>query len=75
MIIIIISSKFRTAKKELSIAIVTELTTLTIAIKGSITEDRKVQVLCQMIKRNKCSHNPNKPKIALKQAVQIQEKK
>ena len=46
----IISSKFWTPKKELSIVIVTELTSLTIAIKSSITEGRKVQVLSQMIK-------------------------
>ena len=35
------SSKFQTPKKELSIAIVNELTTLTTAIKSSISEGRK----------------------------------
>ena len=43
---IIISSKFWTPKKELFMAIVTELASLTIAIKSSISEDRKLQVLC-----------------------------
>ena len=56
-------------------AIVTELTLLTIAMKSSISEDRKLQLLCNMMKYNKCIHNPSKPGIILKQAVQIQEKK
>ena len=56
-------------------AIVTELTSLTTAIKSSILEDRKVQVLSQIIKYNKCNNNQNKLRIVLKQAVQIQEKK
>ena len=56
-------------------AIVTELTSLTTAIKSSILEDRKVQVLSQIIKHNKCNNNQNKLRIVLKQAVQIQEKK
>ena len=55
-------------------AIVTELTLLTIAMKSSISEDRKLQLLCNMMKY-KCIHNPSKPGIILKQAVQIQEKK
>ena len=38
------SSKFQTPKKELSIAIVNELTRLTTAIKSCISEGRKVQV-------------------------------
>ena len=46
----IICSKLRTPKKELSMTIVTEVTWLTIAIKSFITEDREVQVLPQMIK-------------------------
>ena len=53
-------------------AIVTELTSLTTAIKSSILE---VQVLSQIIKYNKCNNNQNKLRIVLKQAVQIQEKK
>ena len=72
---IIISSKFWTTKKELSMAVVTELTSLTIAIKSSISEGRKLQVLSKMMKQNKCIPNPNKPRIVLKQAVQIQKKK
>ena len=56
-------------------AIVTELTSLPIDIKSSISEDKKMQVLSQMMKLNKCIHNPNKPRIVLKQVLQIQEKK
>ena len=45
---IIINSKFWTPKKELSMAIVTK--SLTIALKNSISEDRKLQVLPKMMK-------------------------
>ena len=45
----IISSKFQTSKKELSMAIVTKLTSVTIATKSSISEDRKLQVLSKMM--------------------------
>ena len=47
-----IRSKFRTPKKELSIPISTKLTSLITAIKSSISENRKVQVLSQMININ-----------------------
>ena len=47
---IIISSKFQTPKKELSMAIVTELTSFTIAIESSISDDRKLQALSKMMK-------------------------
>ena len=48
--IIIITSKFQTPKKELFMAIATELIFLTTATNSSTSEDRKEQVLPQMIK-------------------------
>ena len=71
----IISTEFRTPVRELSMVIVTELTSFTTAIKSSISEPIKVQELYKMIKLNKCNNNTNKPRVVLKQAVQIQEKK
>ena len=50
IIIIIITSTFQTPKKELSMAIATELTFLTTTTNSSTSEDRKEQVLPQMIK-------------------------
>ena len=50
IIIIIISSQSRTSEKELPMTIVTELPLFTNAIKNSISEARKVQVLSLMIK-------------------------
>ena len=69
------NSEFRTLNKELFMAIVTELTSFTNAIKNSISEARKVQVLPLMIKQNIYNHNLNNPRVVLKQAIQVQEKK
>ena len=44
------SIEFRSPKKELSMTIVTELTSFTIDIKNSISEARKVPELSLMIK-------------------------
>ena len=46
----IISTEFRTPVRELSMVIVTELTSFTTAIKSSILEPIKVQELYKMIK-------------------------
>ena len=49
-IIIIINSEFRTLKRDLSMSIITELTLFNTAIKSSISEARKAQVLYTTIK-------------------------
>ena len=53
----------------------TKLTLFTTTIKSSSSEARKVQVLYTVIKQNKSNNNPNKPRLVLKQAARIQEKK
>ena len=55
-------------------AIVTKLTLCTTAIKNAISEARKVQVLCLMVKQNKCNDNLNNLRVVLKQAVQIKKR-
>ena len=55
-------------------AIVTKLTLFTTAIKSSISEARKVQVLYLMVKQNKCNDNLNNLRVVLEQAVQIKKR-
>ena len=66
---------FWTPKKDVSMLIVTKSTLFTTAVRSFWSEAKNVQVLSIMIKRNKFNNNPNNPRLALKQAAQIQEKK